>query len=155
MKPKLRTALYFAGAIIIAALISAGVTMQLYNQNRKDAVMLSTDEYAALTDILALDEIISDMESQRVMSRLVQGDVGSGKTIVAEAALFACVRAGYQGAMMAPTEVLAKQHYEEFKESLGKYGIRCACLVGSTGPKDKRRIYESGISFFSILFIYL
>ena len=48
MKPKLRTALYFAGAIIIAALVSAGVTMQLYNQNRKDAVMLSTDEYAAL-----------------------------------------------------------------------------------------------------------
>ena len=63
MKPKLRTALYFAGAIIIAALISAGVTMQLYNQNRKDAVMLSTDEYAALTDILALDEIISDIQS--------------------------------------------------------------------------------------------
>ena len=63
MKPKLRTALYFAGTIIIAALISAGVTMQLYNQNRKDAVMLSTDEYAALTDILALDEIISDIQS--------------------------------------------------------------------------------------------
>lgn len=63
MKPKLRTALYFAGAIIIAALVSAGVTMQLYNQNRKDAVMLSTDEYAALTDILALDEIISDIQS--------------------------------------------------------------------------------------------
>mgnify|MGYP000083857730 CR=1 FL=1 len=63
MKPKLRTALYFTGAIIIAALISAGVTMQLYNQNRKDAVMLSTDEYAALTDILALDEIISDIQS--------------------------------------------------------------------------------------------
>lgn len=63
MKPKLRTALYFAGAIIIAALVSAGVTMQLYNQNRKDAVMLPTDEYAALTDIMALDEIIGDIQS--------------------------------------------------------------------------------------------
>ena len=91
----------------------------------------------------AIDDILKDMGADGVMNRLVQGDVGSGKTIVAEAALFACVRAGYQGAMMAPTEVLAKQHYEEFKESLGKYGIRCACLVGSTGLKDKRRIYES------------
>ncbi len=63
MKPKLRTALYFAGAVIIAALISAGVTMQLYNQSRKDVVTLTTEEYSSLTDIMALDEIIDDIES--------------------------------------------------------------------------------------------
>lgn len=64
MKPRLRTILYFIGAIIISALISAGVTMQLYNQNREDAVLLPADEYAELSDILALDEIIKDMQQR-------------------------------------------------------------------------------------------
>lgn len=91
----------------------------------------------------AIDDILKDMGSDGVMNRLIQGDVGSGKTVVAKAALFACVKAGYQGAMMAPTEVLAKQHFEEFSETLSKYDIRCACLVGSTGMKEKRQIYES------------
>lgn len=90
----------------------------------------------------AIDDILLDMGSKNVMNRLVQGDVGSGKTIVACAALFACVKSGYQGALMVPTEVLAKQHFEEFKERLSKYGIRVACLVGSTSLKDKRKIYD-------------
>lgn len=90
----------------------------------------------------AIDDILKDMGSENVMNRLVQGDVGSGKTIVAEAALFACVKAGYQGALMVPTEVLAKQHFEELTNTFTKYGIKVECLVGSTSLKDKRRIYE-------------
>lgn len=90
----------------------------------------------------AIDDILKDMGGDSVMNRLVQGDVGSGKTIVAEAALFATVKEGYQGALMVPTEVLAKQHYEEFSKSLSRYGIRCQCLVGSTSLKEKRKIYD-------------
>ncbi|MGN0435265.1 MAG: ATP-dependent DNA helicase RecG [Wujia sp.] len=91
----------------------------------------------------ALDDILEDMGSNTIMNRLVQGDVGSGKTIVAEAALFACVKQGYQGALMVPTEVLAKQHYEEFQRQLSPYGIKCACLVGSCSLKEKRKIYDA------------
>lgn len=91
----------------------------------------------------AIEDILKDMGSDNVMNRLVQGDVGSGKTIVAMAALFACVKQGYQGALMVPTEVLAKQHYEELTRMFSQYGISCECLVGSTSMKDKRKIYES------------
>ena len=90
----------------------------------------------------AIDDILKDMGGESVMNRLVQGDVGSGKTIVAMAALYACVKQGYQGAIMVPTEVLAKQHYEEAVKLFDSYGIKCQCLVGSTSLKDKRKIYD-------------
>jgi len=91
----------------------------------------------------AIDDILKDMGSDSVMNRLVQGDVGSGKTIVAMAALYACVKQGFQGALMVPTEVLAKQHFEEAEKLFNEYGIKCQCLVGSTSMKDKRKIYEA------------
>ncbi len=94
----------------------------------------------------AIEDILSDMGSDNIMNRLVQGDVGSGKTVVAEAALFACIKEGYQGALMVPTEVLAKQHYEEISKSFGRHGINVACLVGSTPMKEKRVIYDGLIS---------
>lgn len=90
----------------------------------------------------AIEDILSDMGGDNVMNRLVQGDVGSGKTVVAEAALFACAKEGFQGALMVPTEVLAKQHYDEISVIFEGYGLRTACLVGSTPLKEKRRIYE-------------
>lgn len=90
----------------------------------------------------AIEDILADMGSDVVMNRLVQGDVGSGKTIVAAAALLACAKQGYQGALMAPTEVLAKQHFDELSVLFAKYGIRTACLFGSTSLKEKRRTYE-------------
>lgn len=90
----------------------------------------------------AIEDILGDMGSDVVMNRLVQGDVGSGKTIVAAASLFACAKQGYQGAMMAPTEVLAKQHFDELSVTFLKYGIKTVCLVGSTPIKEKRKIYE-------------
>ncbi len=95
----------------------------------------------------AVEDILSDMGSDNVMNRLVQGDVGSGKTIVAAIALFACCKQGFQGALMVPTEVLAKQHFDELSVLLSKYGIKTACLVGSETLKNKRMIYseiESG-----------
>ena len=90
----------------------------------------------------AIEDILADMGGDSVMNRLVQGDVGAGKTVVAEAALLAVVKAGYQGALMVPTEVLAKQHFTELTKMFDAFGIRVALLVGSTPAKEKRGIYE-------------
>ena len=89
-------------------------------------------------------EIENDLTSEQVMNRLIQGDVGSGKTILAFLALIMCVGNGYQGAMMAPTEVLAKQHYDALLSLRETYHlpIHPVLLTGSTPAKDRRRIYE-------------
>lgn len=90
------------------------------------------------------EEIASDMASVTTMSRLVQGDVGSGKTIVAVLALLNTAWNGYQGAMMAPTEVLARQHYESITRLFEEYDIRIKVelLTGSMTAKEKRRAYD-------------
>ena len=90
----------------------------------------------------ALNELMEDMQSNKVMNRLVQGDVGSGKTVVALLALTFCVLNGYQGALMAPTEILAEQHYISLTETLGKFGIRVDLLVGSLTKKKKENVLE-------------
>ena len=90
----------------------------------------------------AYDEIIEDMTSDRIMNRLVQGDVGSGKTVVAQLALANCVLNGYQGAYMAPTEILAKQHMESFKDFFEGTSIRVEVLTGSSTKKEAREILE-------------
>ena len=90
----------------------------------------------------ALNELMEDMKSNKVMNRLVQGDVGSGKTVVALLALTFCVLNGYQGALMAPTEILAEQHYISLTETLGKFGIRVDLLVGSLTKKKKENVLE-------------
>ncbi len=94
-------------------------------------------------------EIQEDLLSEHTMNRLIQGDVGSGKTILAFLALLMCVANGYQGAMMAPTEVLAAQHYETLMQMQKQYNlpIRPVLLTGSTPAKEKRAAYaqiESG-----------
>lgn len=89
-----------------------------------------------------VSEIKSDMTSNKVMNRLVQGDVGSGKTICALLAMIIAKRSGYQSALMAPTEILAHQHYEFFKSFADKFGFTCELLVGSIKAKDKKDIYE-------------
>ena len=90
------------------------------------------------------EEIKADMQGSHVMSRLVQGDVGSGKTIVAFLALLLAGLNGYQGALMAPTEVLARQHYENISGMLEKYGIplQAELLTGSMTAAQKRAAYE-------------
>ncbi len=87
-----------------------------------------------------VSEIIKDMESQKPMSRLVQGDVGSGKTAVAEIALFKAVKSGYQGAMMAPTEILAKQHFAEMKRIFEPFGINVGFLGGNLTAAKRREV---------------
>lgn len=89
-----------------------------------------------------LDEIYKDLSGKYTMNRLVQGDVGSGKTILAVIALYLVAINGYQGCLMVPTEVLAKQHYESLIENLSEYGIRIKLLVGSMTAAGKRRAYE-------------
>ena len=78
----------------------------------------------------AVEEILTDMSGETSMNRLLQGDVGSGKTLVAAAAIWACIRAGYQAALLAPTEILASQHAENLNRLLSPFGMRVALLTG-------------------------
>jgi ATP-dependent DNA helicase RecG len=89
---------------------------------------------------IATFEILKDMEKQLPMLRMLQGDVGSGKTVVAAIALYQAVKSGYQGALMAPTEILARQHAETLLPLFGKYGLRAELLVGSTTEKQKAEL---------------
>ncbi|MEE1037740.1 MAG: ATP-dependent DNA helicase RecG [Eubacterium sp.] len=90
-----------------------------------------------------IDDITCDMESGKAMNRLLQGDVGSGKTAVAAAALFKAAKSGYQSALMAPTEILAKQHFDSLKPMFDSFGIKTALLTGSMKAKEKRESLEA------------
>lgn len=85
-------------------------------------------------------EIAADLKSGKVMNRLVQGDVGSGKTVIAEIALYKAVKSGYQGVMMAPTEILAKQHFESLSNGFASYGVTVGLLTGSQTAVQKREV---------------
>lgn len=89
-------------------------------------------------------EILTDLSGGLIMNRLIQGDVGSGKTIVAFLALLTAAYNGFQAALMAPTEVLARQHYESLSQMLSKQGmeIRTVLITGSMNAKEKREAYE-------------
>ena len=89
-----------------------------------------------------LDEIDKDMEKDTAMNRLLQGDVGSGKTVVSIVAAYKAVRSGYQVAIMAPTAILADQHLKNFKKMLGNFGITCELLVSSVTKKNKEIILD-------------
>lgn len=123
------------------------------HQKESPYVMEQFDMPAKLTESLpfkltdgqehAWEDIRKDLASGIVMNRLVQGDVGSGKTIVAVHALLACVENGHQGAIMVPTEVLAEQHFKTFQEYLEPFHVRVDLLVGSMTAAQKRRTYEA------------
>jgi ATP-dependent DNA helicase RecG len=116
-------------------------------------VAISAAELAQLTAALpfeltadqrqAVDEIVADLAAERPMRRLLQGDVGSGKTAVAAVALAGVVRAGWQGALMAPTEILARQHYGGLAPLLDALGVRAEFLSGSLSAPRKREIHEA------------
>ena len=84
-----------------------------------------------------LEEIDNNMEKPRAMNRLLQGDVGSGKTVVAMCAAYKAVKSGYQATIMAPTAILATQHLENFRNILEKLGIRCELLTSALTKKKK------------------
>lgn len=90
----------------------------------------------------AVSEAIADMQSGKQMNRLLQGDVGSGKTAVAASIVYTAAKNGMQSALMAPTEVLAVQHFETFARLFENSGIRCELLTGSTKAKEKKEIKE-------------
>ena len=91
----------------------------------------------------AIDEIIADFSSGAPMNRLVQGDVGSGKTMVAAASAYLTVQNGHQAALMAPTEILAEQHYHSLNKLFTPMGLRTALLTGSMTPKQKQQVRDA------------
>lgn len=91
----------------------------------------------------SVDEILYDLAAPYKMNRLLQGEVGSGKTVVAAISLYAVITAGYQGAIMVPTEVLANQHFETFKAFFDNVGVKVELLTSSVAPKDRMMILEN------------
>lgn len=129
--------------------------LSLKNQYTKDQEGIAFPKEVKMSDVInnlpfhltraqikVLEEIDQDMESPKSMNRLLQGDVGSGKTVVSIVAAYKAVKSGYQAAIMAPTAILASQHLESFQGILGEYGIRCELLIGSVSKKKKEEMLE-------------
>ena len=115
----------------------------IFNRNVKMSDVINDLPFKLTkAQLRVLEEIDKDMESPKAMNRLLQGDVGSGKTIVSIIAAYKAVKSGYQMAMMAPTSILASQHMVNFEKMLYKYGIKCELLLGSTTKKKKECILE-------------
>ena len=115
----------------------------LVNSRKVEALLTSLPFQLTRDQHKAWQEICKDMESPLPMRRLVQGDVGSGKTVIAMLALVKTVENGFQGAMMAPTEILASQHYESFKAQLEPLGLRVGFLSGRLTKKKREEMYAA------------
>ena len=136
-------------------LFSAGLALMRYTREEKPGAVLTdldlTPFYNALPFSLtnaqnrAIGEIVGDFTKGRVMNRLVQGDVGSGKTMVAAAAAYLAVKNGFQAAMMAPTEILAEQHAASLGKLFAPLGIRVELLTGSL-PQGQRRLVQEAMA---------
>jgi len=114
-----------------------------FGKNENEEEFLNTLPFKLTNaQLRAWNEIKEDMESEKCMNRLVQGDVGSGKTMVATLALYKAVKNGYQASMMAPTAILATQHYEGISKLLEPFGIRCALFTSSLTKKQKELLIE-------------
>ncbi len=118
---------------------------KIINTELSDKLIGSIPYKLTNAQLKVIEEIKKDLSMEKSMNRLVQGDVGSGKTVVAIYALLSAVGSGYQAAMMAPTEILAMQHFETIKEylSMANIHINVSFLSGSTKPKDKKLILQS------------
>ena len=129
--------------------------LKLKNNYEQDKNGIQFSKEAKMSDVInllpykltkaqlrVLQEIDTDMESTKPMNRLLQGDVGSGKTVVAMISAYKAVKSGYQAAIMAPTAILASQHLEGFKEILEQLGVKCELLISSITKKKKTEILE-------------
>lgn len=103
---------------------------------------LTDSQKNAINDIYA-DTVIKSKKSSGHMARIVVGDVGCGKTVCAAAALYIAAKSGFQSALMAPTEILARQHFAEISQLFANFGFKCELLLGSTTQKEKKRIYAA------------
>ena len=114
-----------------------------FNQEVKMSEMIELLPFRLTNaQLRVLEEINKDMESKKNMNRLLQGDVGSGKTAVSMITAYKAVKSGYQVALLAPTAILATQHLESFKEMFEQVGIKCGLLISSLTEKKKRDILE-------------
>lgn len=131
------------GLLMIKENIKSNEEGIVFSERYEEEMFLESLPYT-LTDAQkrAYCEIKSDMESSKVMNRLLQGDVGSGKTVLAVMSLLKAAANGYQGALMVPTEILAEQHYATIKDLLKDFNVNVALLVGNCSPKEKERIYR-------------
>ena len=129
--------------------------LKLKNNYEHDTNGIQFDKNVKMSDVInilpfkltkaqlrVLEEIDRDMESDRPMNRLLQGDVGSGKTVIAMIAAYKAVKSGYQAAILAPTAILASQHLESFQGILDELGIRSALLISSVTKKKKAELLE-------------
>lgn len=130
--------------------------LQLKNNNLTDKKGIIFDKNVKMSDLIntlpfnltkaqlrVLQEIDENMESEKSMNRLLQGDVGSGKTIVAMISAYKAVKSGYQAAILAPTAILATQHLENFQKILNKFNIKCELLISGITKKKKEEILEN------------
>ena len=135
-----------------------GISMSASQKSKGEGIKFSPCSLTPLTDLLpyeltgsqkaAINDVYRDCVIGKngmvsPMARIIVGDVGCGKTICATASAYIAAKSGYQTALMVPTEILARQHYSELSELLGKLGIKVELLLGSTSAKEKRRIKES------------
>ncbi len=129
--------------------------LQLKNNYMYEEKGIQFDKQVKISDVIntlpfkltnaqrrVLEEIEQDMESSKTMNRLLQGDVGSGKTVVAMCAAYKAVKSEYQAAIMAPTAILATQHLENFRSILENLGIRCELLISGIAKKKKEDILQ-------------
>lgn len=138
--------MYQAGIRMMRRLRRGGLPMEAPAE-RQEAFWASLPFSPTSAQRRTLAEIARDMELKGsepyAMARMVQGDVGSGKTAVAMGAMLLAAQSGYQSALMAPTEILARQHYENLAPLFEKFGLRCALLTGSTKARERRDILEN------------
>ena len=114
-----------------------------FDKNAKMSDVINTlPSNLTKAQLRVIEEIDKDMENESPMNRLLQGDVGSGKTVVAIIAAYKCVKSGYQAAIMAPTAILASQHLESFREILEEFGIKCELLISGISKKKKEAILD-------------
>ena len=113
-----------------------------FDKNKVDAFIKNLPFDLTEDQTKAVGECLQDLSSNKRMNRLIQGDVGSGKTIVATIAMYANTLSGYQSALMAPTEILATQHYQNIKELTKDFSINVALLVGSQKKSEHNKIVE-------------